>query len=709
LGHLLAALSLAWIIGVTALYYLDQHAPRALLHLLRTAAGDTLLIFQGVPAHLLVLVEALLLLAIVTVLGDSLLHAACVRLSGAAERIAYGGGIGLALLAVLTLLLGLAGLLFSGLFFAMTGVGAAAVVVRLWRARSSFRPAFKARLRVDLLSVGFIAVIAYLVYGGFLMAITPDLMPDSLAYHLAGPHLYVAEHRVFNLVPKYGIWRSEAPSNQEMLYTAALLLRGEDSSLARLLTAGEAVLIVATMAAFARRLLGRFRPGLLAAAAFIAAPTVILELGSGFNDLGVTLFTLLTALTLVRWLPRTISGTRDSRWLLLAGAFAGFTYGFKATGAAAVPIGAAFVVLAHLAPALERNRIRNRLLLGARWGATFTAAAAITAAPWFLKAFAFTRNPVYPLLSTIFPSPYWDAHAEQTMLAQQFNGYGVGRSLLDVVASLANLTFINSKFDGVIGPTFLCLIPIAPLLAWVNRDWLRERGALSAVFALWAFGAALFLVWALLVSEARFAFPALAVLILAAACALGGPAAGWRSWLSTGVAALVLVQAALNAPGSHPWHSDVPAASEVLYWPFTDLGVALGKETPDQFFARNPGADYWNPWTVITYINRHLTGNNVRIYVEGPPVLPYYYLNPTVALTANHDVLFEPTRRVDLYAPDALGQLERAGITHLYVDRQAYEKLQATPLASHLEVLTQTPGPANDYWFTPIRLVQVNY
>jgi hypothetical protein len=146
----------------------------------------------------------------------------------------------------------------------------------------------------------------------------------------------------------------------------------------------------------------------------------------------------------------------------------------------------------------------------------------------------------------------------------------------------------------------------------------------------------------------------------------------------------------------------------VLFWPGTDLRVAFGQETPDQFFDRNPGADYWNPWTVISFINHHLTGNAVRIYVEGPPVLPYYYLNPNVTLTANHDALYEPTRRVDLYAPDALSQLKAAGITYLYVNRLAYEKLEATSLAGHLEVLTQTPGPANDYWFTPMRLVRVD-
>lgn len=676
---------------------------------MKVGLGDSLLIFQGVPAHLLELVEALLLLGIVTVLGDWLLQVAGVRLAGAAERIAFGGGIGLALLAVLTLELGLTGLLFSWLFWVIAALGAAAVIVRLVRAG---RPSIILRRHlgpIDWLSVGFLAIIAYLIYGGFLMATSPDLIQDSVAYHLAGPHLYISEHRIFNLVPRYGIWRSEAPSNQEMLYTAGLLLRGSDSSLARLLHTGEAVLIAVAMAAGARWLVGRFRPGLLAAAAFIATPTVIPELGSGLNDMAVTLFTLLTALGLARWLKGALDGSRDDRWLLLAGALAGFSYGFKITGAAVIPIGAAIVVLVLLGPAAGRMALRGRVLHAARWGATFIAAATVTAAPWFIKSFAFTRNPFYPLLNSVFPSPYWDAHADRTMLAAQVTQYGVSHSLPHVVGSLGYLTFLNSKFDGVIGPIFLCLIPIAPMLAWVNRDWLRERGALPTVLALWAFGAALFLVWALSVNEARFAFPALAVLILASACALSGPPAGWRSRLSTGLALLVLAQAALNTPGFVPWHSDVPAAGEILAWGGTDLGVAFGRETPDQFFARYPGADYWNPWTVIQYINQNLTGNAVRIFVEGPPVLPYYYLNPNVTLTADTDVLFEPTRRINPSATDALSQLKAAQITYLYVDRRVYEQLETTSLAGHLEVLIQTPGPANDYWFTPMRLLRVDY
>ena len=706
LGGSVVAVSVAWVLGISAVYYLGQHSLRAVVHLLKMGLGDSLLVFQGPPAHLLVLVEALLLLAIVTVLGDWLLDAAGVGLVGAAERIAYGGGIGLALLALLTLLLGLAGLLFAWLFWVFAALGAAAVVFRLLRAggvalRRDHLP------RLDPLNLAFIAMIAYLVYGGFLMATSPDLIQDSLSYHLAGPHLYVSEHRIFNLIPRYGIWRSEVPSNQEMLYTAGLLLRGSDSSLARLLNTGEAVLIVVTMAAAAAWLVGRVRPGLLAAAAFIAAPTVILELGSGLNDLAVTLFTLLTAVALVRWLKGVLDGRRDGRWLVLAGVLGGFTYGFKVTGAPVIPIGAAFVVLALAGPAAN-IALRGRLLHAARSGAVFAVAATLTATPWFLKSLAFTKNPVYPMLNTVFPSPYWDAHADRTMLAAQFTGFGVGHSPFDVLTSLSNLTFVNSKFDGVIGPIFLCLIPIAPLMAWVNRQWLRERGALATVLALWAFGAALFLAWALTVNEARFAFPALAVLILASGCALSGPPAGWRSRLSTGLALVVLAQAALNTPGFLPWHSDVPAASEVLAWGQTDLGVAFGRETPDQFFVRYPGADFWNPWTVIGFINHHLTGNAVRIYIEGPPVLPYYYLAPDVTQTANHDVLFEPSRRVDLYAPDALSQLKAAGITYLYVNRLAYEKLQATSMAGHLEVLTQTPGPANDYWFTPMRLLRID-
>ena len=708
LGVFLAAVSVAWVAGVSAVYYLSQHSPRALLHLFRVGVGDSLLIFQGPPAHLLVLVEAILLLAIVTILGDWLLQVAAVPLVGAAERIAFGGGIGLALLALLTLVFGLAGLLYAWLFWVIVVVGAAAATVRLLRAgRSSVGLRREQLSRVDLLSAAFIAVIAYLAYGGFLMATSPDLIQDSLSYHLAGPHLYLAEHRIFNLVPRYGIWRSEAPSNQEMLYTAGLLLRGSDSSLARLLHSGEAVLIAVAMAGAARQLVGRVRPGLLAAVAFIAAPTVILELGSGLNDLAVTLFTLLTAVGLARWLRGALDGRREDRWLLLAGVLAGFTYGFKVTGGPLVPIGAVFVVIVLLGPAARRAALRDRLPHAARWGATFSAAATVTAAPWFIKSLAFTRNPVYPLLNGVFPSPYWDAHADRTMLAAQVTQFGVGRSPLDVLASLWNLTFLNSRFDGVIGPIFLCLIPIAPLMAWVNRRWLRECGALVPILALWALGAALLLVWALSVNEARFAFPALAVLILASACALDGPA-GWRSGLSTGLALLVLAEAVLNTPGFVPWHSDVPAAGEVLAWGGTDLGVAFGRETPDQFFARYPGADYWNPWTVITYINQHLTGNAVRIYIEGPPVLPYYYLNPNVTQTANQDVLFEPTRRIDPYAPDGLSQLRAAGISYLYVNRLAYEQLQATSLAGHLEVLTQTPGPANDYWFTPMRLLRVD-
>jgi hypothetical protein len=708
--RLALAVCAAWMLFVLATYYLGHYGPAGVISEIRHGGRASLDVFGGLPANLRSLLEAGLFFGVAYGIGGLLLALTGLRFHNPSEAIAYRTGIGLGFQALLTLALGAAGLLFPALFWLLWLVGAIGLIIlATWRGIGRLRDGGRLRRpslpKVDWLIVAAAALVAYLLYSGFLIAGSPEQTRDAVEYHLAAPRLYVDAHQIFNLLPRYGIWRAEPPSNQEMLYTAGLLLDPSWATLSRLLHTGEGALLVLAMAGFSGWLVGSARPGWIAGAAFLATPTVTFELGWGLNDVAVTLFAVLCIAALARWSALHLRGEPAWRWLGLAGAFGGLTYGFKPT-AVFVVIAAGLLATVIAAWHTWRARgptgsIRHALTAVLAYGAP----AIILTLPWLAKAAINTGDPVYPILYSLFHSPWWSAAADWSNLQQLRSAYGAGHGAGAVLRSLWNLTFLSERFDGVVGPIFLMLAPLVPLLCWANRRSLGQR--VVPILALWTTGLGAYLFWALTISEARFAFPSLALMLLAATCAAFAAGPHLSSWVSSGTMAFILVLAGLNSPGFRFWQAPTPP-SEVLYWPSTDLRASFGKETLDQFFIRN-GGDYWYPWSVIAYINQHLATPTTRILTAGPPILPYYYLDPAITLDSTNDALIRREPHIDLASPEALDRLRTAGVTHLYVSRSVYDQITANPaLADHLYVLVMTPGPGNDIEDTPMRLLAIS-
>ena len=350
----------------------------------------------------------------------------------------------------------------------------------------------------------------------------------------------------------------------------------------------------------------------------------------------------------------------------------------------------------------------SRLYASLRAGLIYGVPAFIAALPWLAKSTVFTRNPVYPLLDGIFHSPFWSQHADQTMVGGLRNVYGVGHDPIAVLGSLWNLTFLNIHFAGVIGPIFLSFIPLVPLFVWINRTAL-PGGALP-LLGLWAGGLALFIFWALTVSEARFAFPALAIMLGAGVVAFSATRDRLALALSSVFTAAMLLQALLNLPGFKPWHTETAYPGDVIVWRDAELQVSFGRESEGTYFASDPGFDYWRSPPVIAYINAAAKATDKRIFVYGPPMLPYYYLDPHVMLYADFDVVIHPLGPINIKHSDALAQLQRNRIDYMYLDDVTYHHaLGNESLAGHMTVVVTTPSPPADYLRTPMRLIKVTY
>lgn len=268
------------------------------------------------------------------------------RLVGPACPGAFAHAAGLALglggLALLNLLLGLAGALSPGVTWA-----AAAVLALLpgWElaelARRTlvgegpwqgWRAWLRGRPRPQRLLVLYVG----LAFGGsLLLALAPPLGWDSLFYHLTGPKWYLEAGRLAPL--PVDLPHLHYPSLAEMLFLWEMRLGGERAAV--LVHWGYGLLLAATVAGLAWRHVGR-EAAMWALALFASMPMVVALASWAYTDLALAAHLVLALWALLLWRERPAWGT-----LALGGLFAGMALATKYTAAPGV-LGLGAVLLA---------------------------------------------------------------------------------------------------------------------------------------------------------------------------------------------------------------------------------------------------------------------------------------------------------------------------------------------------------------------------
>jgi hypothetical protein len=477
-------------------YYLVHKpvTPGLALHLASVAAD------AGVAVWLTLLAGAL---------GRWLLHS---RFAQPGEVSGGGPGgqaaLGFGLIGLLTFALGLAGVLIAPVIWALAVLG----TVLLWRtgrtwlaevgmaARGLWMPDRFARWCA--LSVGVLLVLS------LLRALAPPVMWDALVYHLTLPKQYI-ELRHLNADPRLVF--TGMPQLNEMLFTAAMLLRGSmDGIAAQTLGWMFGALLVIALAGYARELLATDTSAAFAPAMLLSSFTIALSLAWAYAELMLMLFAVATLNALCEW-----QRTRHSSALGLAGMFGAFAIGCKYTGAI-VPIAAAAVVVFAAWQQRQWSAVIGDLL----W--LFLPCAALTA-PWLLKNGLTTGNPFHPL---ILPTAFMDAWR------QSFYNHPSAeeRNLLWAGLIFFRAVFLGQQggndYDAALGPLWV-LMPLLAALGW-RRLPEAQRSALApvAVFCLAGYG-----VWVTLMPISQYAvqarlffamFPALAGLGAAGLSVLPG-------------------------------------------------------------------------------------------------------------------------------------------------------------------------------------------
>ncbi len=225
-----------------------------------------------------------------------------------------------------------------------------------------------AGLRLPRLAAGEAAAAALLAFAAFhffVVSLAPPSAWDVRAYHLALPELYLRNGR---LVEVPWLLHSHWPHLMEVLYTLPLAA-GRDSA-AALLHAGACAVLVAGVF---------FAGGGWAGALLLAGqPALLRTAPTAHADGACALFFFAAALALSRW-----EENRKDGWLAAAGLLAGFSASAKLFGGCGAAAWCAWL-------AWKTRRSRETRI--------FASCAALALAPWLIRTWIATGDPLWPLL-----------------------------------------------------------------------------------------------------------------------------------------------------------------------------------------------------------------------------------------------------------------------------------------------------------------------
>ena len=226
----------------------------------------------------------------------------------------------------------------------------------------------------------------------FLLSLFPPTAFDAIMYHLPYAKAYVTDHRLV-LTPYLHI--PVTPQTNEMLFTLMLLL-GDDIG-AQLVQFLMMILTAVILYAWGTRVFS-FPVALWATALWLSTPLVIILGSSAYIDVGLTLFVTLSAFAIFNWMEN-----KERSWLILAAIFSGLGAGSKYS--ALIFLVGYFVLT--LMVSIRDRRASNVVI--------FTTIAGSIAAPWYLRNLAYTGNPIFPFLPSVFGYSLWspeDLHAQ---------------------------------------------------------------------------------------------------------------------------------------------------------------------------------------------------------------------------------------------------------------------------------------------------------
>ncbi len=564
-------------------------------------------------------------------------------------------GFGLGVLGMLVLALGAIRAYYIGVAWALWFAG---LLVGSGGLRRDLR-SLRLRLPTDRFNQLLAVFVALVVGLAFLRALAPPTAWDSLVYHLTGPKLYIQAHGLTHDLdlPYLGF-----PAWGSMLFTWGMLLAGP--GVAQLLHFTFMLLTLAITAdmagSFAR---GR---GWLSGALLLAVPSLAMIAGWAYVE-WMTMFAATAAFWCLfhgfftggRVRPGDPGEMADGRVLqmkgigtgsepiILGGALAGLGFSAKYTLAGLV-VGLGLIAF------LCRRSWKDLFA----FGAAFT----LVTAPFLMKNWALTGNPVYPFF---FAGRYWDAH-RQFWYSRPGTGLPLAQILLApweaTVWGVEGGAFPgHASYGATIGPLLLTLLPLSGL--YLGGAGERARIVFTRILVLCAvvgvqWGA--MLAFSALLVQTRLLFVIFPFLSLMATLGLEGLRrfSSPRFRADFVLRALVLLSLSVTAIGGL-----------LSFAASSPLAVVLGAQNPSDYLQERLGGYY----LAVSGVNDLPGASRVAFLWE-----PRSYF-------CSERVICEPDALLDRWwhlrqhglGPEAIAESWRqAGISHVLINWSGVEAVQ---------------------------------
>jgi len=404
----------------------------------------------------------------------------------------FSAAIGIALLSTVMLSLSLFGLLSTPILTPLAMILGIAGLVRLRLLATSKRDArIRQALRYFTVPAAAITILSLPIL------IAPPFFRDSLVYHLELPRQYLLHNGMVEISSNVYTY---FPAGIEMLYTFGQALFPSYS--ARFIHFGFLILTMLGVVEYAGLATScRKLPQMLLTAlmAFALIPTLWLESTSAYIDAGWMFFSFVILAGLdyyFRCNKRHLLGT--------ASIAAGFLFAIKYTSVY-------FILTLCLAALLIRLLLKVSVPVSWKSALIFKATFLLSAAPYYIRNFILTGDPMFPFLSTILTihTPYWSS-VQQDAFWGFLNRYGstTGDILLHPFSFLLaalNIHLDNPElFDGVLGPfLLLCLLALVG-----NRQFRKQNMFILLTTICYA------ITWGVSIRQARFLLPVLPGILL---------------------------------------------------------------------------------------------------------------------------------------------------------------------------------------------------
>ncbi len=265
---------------------------------------------------------------------------------------------------------------------------------------------------------------------------------DALCYHLQVPKIFLAD-RAARFDPD--LHETVYPLGVEMLYAVALALRGPVAC--RLIQWATGLIFAGSVTAIARPSLGDRAHW--AGAVAMLAPAVSVGMGAPLNDVALAAFGNAALFAWIRWAERP-----SPRRAAVAGMLAGMAIGVKYPAL----VWAAILGVGMVALAIGRGPRSARSIL--RDLTTFAVIATLIGAPWYLRAFLYTGNPVHPFFRHTFGGAGIDDVLDPIKRPMAVTAW-------NLMTAIRALTLQPDRFDSLahqFGPAFLLFLPGMVLL-----------------------------------------------------------------------------------------------------------------------------------------------------------------------------------------------------------------------------------------------------